>query len=495
MRGNRLAAAHGVDAFVGLAFTLTRSTRQPSTRASARESRRCAARASFGRSRTTVTSTFDDGPARARRRSRRLRASRSRPGASFQRRIGVRKVPADVAGAGGAEHRVDQRVTQHVAVGMPDRTALERNATPASTSGRPRPADAGRSRCRRATRRLALDARAAARSSGVVIFTLRSSPSTIADRMPRLLGEHRLVGRRRAGRAERNRVREHARGEIPAASARARSRRAESSAATARAGIDALDGVADGDRRAPRRRASRTPAMTRSISAGVDERPRRVVNQHHVDVCRQRRQPLRDGILPPRAAGHDRCRDASQARRATVRRRRDSGGRSTTTSCDDRGMRIERATLRCSSVRPPRSSNCLGIGAADPSPRPAATMIAPDTHSGYFIGKRVPAILRSASIRRASRTARVLPDRRRAEDHDQRARGRRRHHRPRRVRRRIAERPGVVGQRQASGHVHGVLADAGVFLAVAAEPQRRRRPGCCPGRTGRTATAFPASTS
>ena len=55
--------------------------------------------------------------------------------------------------------------------------------------------------------------------------------------------------------------------------------------------------------------------------------------------------------------------------------------------------------------------------------------------------------------------------------------------------------PVVVGQRQPSGDVHGVLADAGVFLAGAAEAQRHTVPGCDRGRRARTAAASRASTS
>ena len=47
--------------------------------------------------------------------------------ASFQRGSVSGKVPADVAGAGGAENRVGRRVAGDVGVGMPERAALGRD--------------------------------------------------------------------------------------------------------------------------------------------------------------------------------------------------------------------------------------------------------------------------------------------------------------------------------------------------------------------------------
>ena len=71
--------------------------------------------------------------------------------APFQLRIGVRKMPADVAERRGAEHRVGRGVAHDVGIGVPERAALatgwSRRRGPAAGL---RPAGAGRSRCRRA---------------------------------------------------------------------------------------------------------------------------------------------------------------------------------------------------------------------------------------------------------------------------------------------------------------------------------------------------------
>jgi len=55
---------------------------------------------------------------------------------AFPLRIGVGKMPADVAGAGGAQNRVGNGVTDRVGVGMSRETALERDRD-ASENQRP----------------------------------------------------------------------------------------------------------------------------------------------------------------------------------------------------------------------------------------------------------------------------------------------------------------------------------------------------------------------
>src|SRR6185503_20828268 len=56
-------------------------------------------------------------------------------------------------------------------------------------------------------------------------------------------------------------------------------------------------------------------------------------------------------------------------------------------------------------------------------------------------------------------------------DDDQGTSRGRRHHRPRRIRRWVAERARVVGQRHAASDVDGILANAGILLALAAQTQ------------------------
>ena len=185
-------------------------------------------------------------------------------------------------------------------------------------------------------------ARAAARSSGVVIFTLRSSPCHDRDRMPGALGQHRLVGgvaRRAPPRRDRVAAR---RAGIPAASAPARARRAESSRRRRpRRPIDALHGVAHRHRR-HRRAGRRRRRRSRDRSA----RARRTAAPRRGPARRRRRRgsaatPAAHRILPPRAAGHDRARRASSRRPVGGRRPRAPAG-STTTSCVTRGMAVER---------------------------------------------------------------------------------------------------------------------------------------------------------
>ena len=163
VRRDRLAAADGVDALVGLALDADAIDRRcraprPATRASRRREPRI-----FGRSRITVTSTLPTSKPRA-ATSRAAAREQIEARRVLPARIGVRKVPADVAEAGRAENRVGDGVADDVGVGMPERAALGRNRRRrrARAAGR-RPADAGRSRCRRVRRRAGRDRAAAPR--------------------------------------------------------------------------------------------------------------------------------------------------------------------------------------------------------------------------------------------------------------------------------------------------------------------------------------------
>ena len=99
--------------------------------------------ASFGRSRITVTSTFATRPAR-RRDDRDGAREQVEARRVLPARIGVRKVPADVAGAGGAEasRRRARGTRRRRRSGRAGRGRAD-SVTPASTSGRP-----STSRCR-----------------------------------------------------------------------------------------------------------------------------------------------------------------------------------------------------------------------------------------------------------------------------------------------------------------------------------------------------------
>ena len=147
-----------------------------------------------------------DLEARARAPWRRTCAAASMLDAPFHARIGVGKVPPDVA------ERRRRRGSRRSRRGRRRRRRSDRarRARPASSRRRASaavlpPAGAGRSQCRAPRRRPATRARARSRSAAVVIFTFAASPSTTCTRMAGPLGKHRFVGRLDAGAAERNR--------------------------------------------------------------------------------------------------------------------------------------------------------------------------------------------------------------------------------------------------------------------------------------------------
>ena len=128
------------------------------------------------------------------------------------------------------------------------------------------------------------------------------------------------------------------------------------------------------DRRASRCRAPAPPAPRRRASRGagdhaidqrrVGERPRGVVHENDVDVRRQRRE-ARAAPSPAAARRRPRtgtARDVGADERR--RRRRPAPPAARRRAASTRGCASNAATLRCSIVRPPRSSNCFGTSRA-----------------------------------------------------------------------------------------------------------------------------------
>ena len=170
---------------------LTRSIDTPSTRA--RFARMASMYgASFGRSAITVASTLPTSSPCSRtmvdRSTEQIDARRALP-----LRIGVGKMPADVAGPRGAENRVGDGVAHGVGVRMSGEAALERNGDAAENQRPPLdqpvqvvanarsagPAPGLRRRPDRATARPI-----ARQSSCVVILMFDASPSTIRTVWP-----------------------------------------------------------------------------------------------------------------------------------------------------------------------------------------------------------------------------------------------------------------------------------------------------------------------
>ena len=282
-------------------------------------------------------------------------------------------MPADVAEAGGAEHRVGDRVADHVGVGVAERAALgrDRHAAEHQRPALDQPmqivagADRAPRRCGRRPSASRRSPRPAARSSGVVILMFDGSPSTRRTAMAGALGQRRLVGRVDARRPARAR-RAARRGGTPAASARDRSRRAAASRATISGRRPPsqprgpLHRVARLHRR-QRRAATRPPRRSSARSdRALDERPRRVVN--HDDVARSRRR--RETRSPPNPAAARRRRRAGAASPAGAQIRRRIGGERRPAA----RRRLRRspdgarnaATLRSRIGRPPSASSCLG---------------------------------------------------------------------------------------------------------------------------------------
>ena len=242
---------------------------------------------------------------------------------------------ADVAGGRGAENRVGHRVADRVGVGMAVEPFVERNRH-AAEDQRP-PGDepmqvvaVADPQCGGAGRRAERAAPPSSRSSGVVIFRLRGSPSTSVHVMPGLLGEHRLVGRigTPSTRAPARRAARRAE--------RLRRLREEDLLARQRAANDARR-VAALHRVARLQRGNRGAVLERrrrwsARSARGDTNGRAASWMHdHLRARRDTRERVGHRILPARAARDDdhvveiRRRARGAARPAARRRLRRSG--------------------------------------------------------------------------------------------------------------------------------------------------------------------------
>ena len=289
-------------------------------------------------------------------------------------RIGVGKVTADVARARGAEHRVGHRMADRVGVGVrraaPSRTGSSRRQE--SAAGRSR-VDAGRSRCRCASQRTPATRppsrrSAIARSSGVVIFRFRGSPSTTRTLVTRLLGEHRFVG---GVAAERQRVPQHR------ASKRLRRLREIDLLARQRRRHDAvrvraLDGVVRRESRRSRHRI-RPPQQPFARSS----RPSQAAARRR-ESRRRPRDPRRAQTHGP--LSHDDVHPRPRFRRACRPARSDGGGSSpssagsATTMSSITSQPRNTSTLRSRIDRPPSNRSCLGCVPPKRRPRPPAAM-------------------------------------------------------------------------------------------------------------------------
>ena len=292
--------------------------------------------------------------------------------------------------------------------------------------------------------------RAAARSSGVVIFMLR---------LVSLHDRHRDARPARRASPRRSRRRPSAPSAMAAASTSRRNPCGVCASQISSRGIVAATTLRRS--RSTRLTVSRTgiagtaaPCVSTPLDARDRSAPRRRTAAPHRGRARRRRPPASPpGRARPNPGAARRPRRRCTAARSAPTSAGPSAtrpGGSTTTSWLDRRMR-DRTPRRCAAASCGRRARgtASGIAAPSRSPRPAATMIAPDAHVRTILSRNVRRGLAiSVRFQRRVDARRRCRQRRRAEDDDQRARRRRRHHRPRRVRRRIAER--AVRRRPAS---------------------------------------------
>ena len=194
--------------------------------------------------------------------------------------------------------------------------------TPPRTSGRPRRAGAGRSRCRPVatppdgcTR-----ARARARSAAVVIFTFAASPSTTCTRCPARSASVASSVAVDAGSAQRDRRRQHLAAErlrrLRQIDLLARDRLDDHGVAVARRASPCRSPA---PRRSPRR-ARRAASIARAIRSAVTNGRAASWTSTMSRSAATRVERVRHRILPPLAAGHQPHRRAR--RRATIGGRR-----------------------------------------------------------------------------------------------------------------------------------------------------------------------------
>ena len=92
--------------------------------------------ASFGRSTTIVASTLTIAKPASRTAGAHSREQLHRIGI-LPARVGIGKARAEIPERRGAEQRIGERVREHVAVGVAERTALERDANAAEDERAP----------------------------------------------------------------------------------------------------------------------------------------------------------------------------------------------------------------------------------------------------------------------------------------------------------------------------------------------------------------------
>ena len=389
VRGDRLAAADGVDALVGLALDADAVDRDAERRRQLpRASRRRAAQ-SFGRSAITVDVDVDDREAALARRCAAARDSRSRLDASFQRGSVSGKCRPMSPSRGRAENRVGHGVAHDVGVRVAEQPAVEGDRHAAENQRPPldQPvqvvagADAppGR-RTRIRPRPVASRAIASAtvRSSGVVILMLRGSPSTRRTGCPARSASVASSVASAPGLGQRERVAQHVAAERLRRLRQDRSARAAASRSRT-AGPSPVPRFTVSLRRqrasaAPTRRAA---AIVRAMSAALangraaswitttstSRRSRPGTRWPPSPAAARRRPPARSGFgghAQVRAADRRRPRPAARRRSRRWRRMREERGDA---PLEDR--RARRRPAAASARAPPKRW-----------PRPPAAMIA-----------------------------------------------------------------------------------------------------------------------
>ena len=288
---------------------------------------------------------------------------------------------ADVAGAGGAEHRIGDGVADDVGIGMAESAPVARNAY-AAEKQRPsldQPvqivAGADAHHRRTAVRRRRATARDRLRSSSLKFSAIALDH---VNPVPGLLRQRRFVRRVDAGPAERHRARRR-RGGTPAASAPDKSSsrgmrlRDERAARRRRPPLDRV---------ARRQRGDRGAGFDRGIDRALDQRrARRTAAPHRGPARRPHAAATRSNAFATDPAASLRRRRhavALPARSRSLRatRRPASGGSTTTISVDAIMTRRTRSRCAGASRRPPISSNCFGTPAPSRRPSPAAAMMA-----------------------------------------------------------------------------------------------------------------------
>ena len=232
-------------------------------------------------------------------------------------------MPADITNARGTEHGIGQGVTQHVAIGMSERAALEwhGHAGQHQRAALHHPVKVVPRAHTRHERRLVTGAREVIRRRDFHVSIISFDNH---HRQSSPFGQHRLVGRFLVPGAERNDLRHHVTTKSLRRLREPDLRPRHAFAHQAGAEVTALHRVPGHqrrNRRAGRHRRGEDPVDQR----GRGEGSRCVVNQHHVGLARHRGGAQPHRVLAPRASGHDAARAprrADQGRGGVDQRRR-----------------------------------------------------------------------------------------------------------------------------------------------------------------------------